>query len=51
MAYQEGYDNAQEDLKKEYYEMGYAAAFTMLEFKDPELPNDKFKQWYIDGFN
>lgn len=50
-AYQEGYDKAQEALKKEYYEMGYAAAFKMLEFKDPELPSDKFKQWYIDGFN
>jgi hypothetical protein len=50
-AYQEGYDKAQEELKTEYYKMGYEAAFTMLKYKDPKLPNDKFTLWYKDGFN
>lgn len=49
-AYQEGYDEAQELLEKEYREKGYAAAFTMLEMKEPELSNEKFKKWYIEGF-
>lgn len=50
-AYQEGYDKAQEELKNEYYDMGYEAAFAVLKFKDPKLPNDKFTEWYKKGFN
>ncbi|MCS0670433.1 YHYH domain-containing protein [Cytobacillus firmus] len=50
-AYQEGYDKAQNELKQEYYDLGYEAAFTMLKYKDPNLNNAKFTQWYKDGFD
>ncbi|MCY8938518.1 YHYH domain-containing protein [Peribacillus frigoritolerans] len=49
-AYQEGYDNAQNELKEEYLQMGYKAAFTTLKYKEPDLTNSKFKGWYKEGF-
>jgi len=49
-AYREGYDTAQEELKKEYTKMGYDAAFTILKYEQPKLNNDKFRDWYKQGF-
>jgi hypothetical protein len=50
-AYQVGYEKAQAELKDKYFNMGYETAFTHLEFKDPDLPKDKFTQWYKEGFD
>ncbi|MED4461813.1 YHYH domain-containing protein [Metabacillus fastidiosus] len=49
-AYQEGYEKAQEELKQQYYDKGYEAAFTTLKYKKPALKNEKFIDWYKEGF-
>jgi hypothetical protein len=49
-AYQEGYNNGQSELKESYIKQGYEAAFTMLKYQDPKLNNDKFTDWYKEGF-
>lgn len=49
-AYKEGYDRAQAELEKEYTAQGYEAAFTMLEYDSPNLQNEKFINWYKEGF-
>ncbi|HWO78426.1 MAG TPA: YHYH domain-containing protein [Bacillus sp. (in: firmicutes)] len=49
-AYKEGYSKAQQELKDTYFKQGYDAAFTMLEFEEPNLNNDKFGEWYKEGF-
>ena len=49
-AYREGYDKGQSELKENYIKQGYEAAFTMLKYHDPKLNNDKFTDWYKDGF-
>ncbi|MBM7652528.1 YHYH domain-containing protein [Neobacillus cucumis] len=50
-AYQEGYNQGQSELKKGYMKQGYEAAFTMLKYQDPILNNDKFTDWYKEGFD
>lgn len=49
-AYQEGYEAGQKELKESYVQQGYEAAFTMLEYKKPALDNEKFIDWYKEGF-
>ncbi|MBU8919299.1 YHYH domain-containing protein [Bacillus sp. FJAT-29953] len=49
-AYEDGYKKAQQELKDEYIKQGYEAAFTMISYKKPNLTNDKFVQWYKEGF-
>ncbi|MDX8288700.1 hypothetical protein SLL00_02805 [Metabacillus indicus] len=49
-AYQEAYDKAQAELKEQYTKQGYEAAFTMVKYKDPSLPNEKITGWYKEGF-
>lgn len=49
-AYQVGYDKAQNELKEEYLQKGYKAAFKTLKYKEPNLTNSKFKEWYKEGF-
>ncbi|RHW43477.1 YHYH domain-containing protein [Neobacillus notoginsengisoli] len=48
--YDEGYEKAQKELKDYYIKQGYEAAFTMLEYKEPNLEDKKFKDWYKEGF-
>ncbi|MCA0149698.1 YHYH domain-containing protein [Rossellomorea vietnamensis] len=50
-AYETGYKKAQEELRQEYYDKGYKAAFSLIEYKDPGYENDKFNSWFKDGFN
>jgi hypothetical protein len=49
-AYQDGYEAGQKELKETYMQQGYEAAFTMLEYKKPALDNEKFIDWYKEGF-
>jgi hypothetical protein len=49
-AYEEGYAKAQKELEEEYKKQGYEAAFTMVKYKEPDIPNDKFIEWYKQGF-
>ncbi|MFZ3591743.1 YHYH domain-containing protein [Bacillus sp. DJP31] len=49
-AYQEGYDKGQNELKEEYFKLGYADTFTMVTYENPNLPNEKFTEWYKQGF-
>ncbi|MCQ6277059.1 YHYH domain-containing protein [Bacillus sp. V3B] len=49
-SYQEGFDKAQNELKEEYVQQGYESAFTMVKYKEPDLANEKFKDWYKEGF-
>lgn len=49
-AYEQGYTESQTALKEKYVEQGYEAAFTMIEYSDPEFDNDKFVTWFKDGF-
>lgn len=50
-SYQSGYDKAQDELKDKYFKQGYEAAFTTLEFKEPNVQNQKFINWYKEGFD
>lgn len=49
-AYQEGYEKGQKELKDLYVKQGYEAAFSILEYKKPDLKNEKFIGWYKEGF-
>ena len=49
-SYQEGYDKGQNELKEEYVQQGYESAFTMIKYTEPNLANEKFKEWYKEGF-
>ncbi|WP_079504817.1 YHYH domain-containing protein [Mesobacillus jeotgali] len=49
-AYQEGYEEGQKELKESYVKQGYEAAFSLLEYKKPDLKNEKFIDWYKKGF-
>ncbi|WP_079515004.1 YHYH domain-containing protein [Rossellomorea marisflavi] len=50
-SYEEGYTKAQEELKKEYQDKGFEAAFKQVKYKSPEYENDKFTAWFKEGFN
>lgn len=49
-AYQKGYEKAQGELKETYMKQGYVAAFTMLQYKEPDIKNEKFMEWHKEGF-
>lgn len=49
-AYEKGYAEAQKALEKEYVDKGYEAAFTRIEYKKPDLENEKFINWFKQGF-
>ena len=49
-AYEEGYKEAQEALKEAYINKGYEAAFSTVEYSEPEIDNDKFITWFKEGF-
>ncbi|MFS0639107.1 YHYH domain-containing protein [Mesobacillus foraminis] len=49
-AYQKGYKKAQGELKETYAKQGYESAYTMLQYKEPDIKNDKFAEWYKEGF-
>ncbi|MFJ7728458.1 YHYH domain-containing protein [Neobacillus sp. NPDC097160] len=49
-AYQEGYEKAQTELKEEYLQKGYEAAFINLEYLNPNETNEKFAGWIKEGF-
>jgi hypothetical protein len=50
-SYQEGYEIAQKELKEQYVKQGYDAALTMVKFQAPSISNDKFINWYKEGFD
>ena len=49
-AYKEGYEEAQKELQEKYYNEGYAAAFSSLQYSEPEISSKKFTKWYKEGF-
>lgn len=49
-AYKSGFEKGQIELKDRYIKKGYEAAFTMLEYKAPDFENEKFIEWYKEGF-
>ncbi|MBD1382338.1 YHYH domain-containing protein [Metabacillus arenae] len=49
-AYQLGFEKGQKELKDDYIKKGYEKAFTMLEYKVPQYENEKFIEWYKEGF-
>ena len=49
-SYQAGYDKGQSGLKDEYVKQGYEAAFKLVKYQEPDLPNQKFTKWYKEGF-
>ncbi|MGM7719179.1 YHYH domain-containing protein [Metabacillus sp. Hm71] len=49
-AYQSGFEKGQNELKESYIKKGYEAAYTMLEYKAPEYENEKYIEWYKEGF-
>lgn len=49
-SYQSGYEKGQNELKQEYVQQGYEAAFTMIKYQEPDLTNEKFKEWHEEGF-
>lgn len=48
--YEEGYTEAQEALREEYINKGYEAAFSMIEYSQPEIDNVKLINWFKEGF-
>jgi hypothetical protein len=49
-AYNQGYEEGRVELKESYVKQGYEAAFTMLAYGSPDLSNDKYIEWYKEGF-
>jgi len=49
-AYEGGYDKGQKDLKEMYIQQGYEAAFTIVEYAEPDLDKEKYLEWYKEGF-
>lgn len=49
-SYQEGYKSGQAELKETYVKQGYEAAFTILDYEEPDLEEDKYTEWYREGF-
>ncbi|KKK39976.1 hypothetical protein WQ57_01510 [Mesobacillus campisalis] len=49
-AYQEGYEKGNKELKDLYVKKGYEAAFSLVDYKKPDLKNEKFIDWYKEGF-
>lgn len=49
-AYQEGFSKGLDELKESYIDKGYQDAFIMLEYKKPDMNNDKYITWYQEGF-
>lgn len=49
-AYKSGFDKAQLELKNEYFQQGYEAAFKKIEYENPNLQNEKFEKWFKEGF-
>lgn len=49
-SYQNGYEKGQNELKQEYVQQGYEAAFTMIKYQEPDLTKEKFKEWHEEGF-
>lgn len=45
-AYEKGFEKGLQEFKKSYYDKGYQAAFTMLEYKEPTIDNEKYIDWY-----
>jgi len=50
-AYEEGYQKGQDELKDTYVKQGYEAAYTMVEYKIPDFKNEKYIEWYREGFD
>ncbi|QNF29646.1 YHYH domain-containing protein [Metabacillus elymi] len=49
-AYTVGYKKGQAELKEKYIKEGYDGALTMLEYKAPDYENEKYIEWYKEGF-
>lgn len=49
-SYQKGYEKGQKELRDQYINQGYEAAFKMIDYKKPNLDNEKFTEWYEEGF-
>ncbi len=50
-AYQEGFNKGVKELQETYVQQGYEAALASAVYKEPELPNPKFIEWYKEGFD
>lgn len=50
-SYHKGYEKGQNELKEKYVEEGYQAAFSLVQYKVPNLTNAKYKEWYKEGFS
>ncbi|PLT33917.1 hypothetical protein CUU64_12480 [Bacillus sp. V5-8f] len=49
-AYKQGYEQGQEELKLMYVQQGYDAAFTMVTYTATKLKQQKYIDWYKEGF-
>lgn len=49
-SYKKGHLNRQKELRKEYIDQGYQAAFTNITYTKPNINNEKFIAWYKIGF-
>lgn len=48
--YESAYEKGRKELKEKYVSLGYQAAFTMIEYQDPELEDAELVEWYKEGF-
>lgn len=49
-AYEDGFAKGLAELKAQYVDKGYQAAFTTLTYQAPQIDNTQFAEWYKEGF-
>lgn len=49
-SYKGGFDKAQLELKEEYFQEGYEAAFKMVDYESPNISDEKIEKWFKEGF-
>lgn len=49
-AYEEGFAKGLAELKAQYVDKGYHAAFTTLAYQAPQIDNTQYVEWYKEGF-
>ena len=48
--YNKAYELGQEELKNQYFEIGYTDAYKKLEYEKPDFEDDDLVAWYKEGF-
>ncbi|MCM3388190.1 YHYH domain-containing protein [Ureibacillus chungkukjangi] len=49
-SYKDGYEQGQKELRDNYVNDGYEAAFKLINYENPALENEKYINWFKEGY-